>query len=176
MLRPATDDDVLSIRDWRNHDKVRKSSQITHFIPLEEHLRWWASVRENPAKQVLIYEHDGKPAGVVTFTELGTDPDTGEYTTSWGFFLDTETVEPSPDALRIWVQIEKEAIDYAFDTLGVVMMYGETLAWNEAVRQLHRRFGMTEPSSVMKDIDGVPTEVVRNELRVENRRGAKKPR
>lgn len=169
MLRHATDDDVLTIREWRNHDKVRGVSQITHVIPLEDHLKWWASIQSDPTRQVLIYEHDGLAAGVVTYTQIGTDPN-GEPSTSWGFFLDTDGVAARGNTLQVWMGLEKEAIDYAFDVLGVKVIRGETLGWNKVVRQLHRRFGMTEPGSFIRDIDGEPTEVVHNELRVENRR------
>ena len=174
MLREATDDDVTSIRHWRNLDKVRKSSIYTAYIPEDHHLKWWASVQSDPSKRVLIYCLDGAPCGVVTFNDIGTDAETGERTASWGFFLDTETVEASPHALRAWVEIEREAIDYAFDVLGVQVLNGVTLAWNTAVRQLHRRFGLTEPGSYIEEIDGVPTEVVHNQLRVENRRPARR--
>jgi len=170
MLRQATDDDVMTIRRWRNHDKVRGASLVTHVIPVEDHLRWWAGVQADPTRQVLIYEHDAVPCGVVTFTEIGTDAETGEPSASWGFFLDTDGVEARGDVLKVWMGIEKEAIDYAFDVLGVKVMRGVTIGWNKAVRQLHRRFGMTEPGSFLREIEGVEQEVFHNELRVENRR------
>jgi RimJ/RimL family protein N-acetyltransferase len=169
MLREATDDDVLTIREWRNHEKVRGVSQNTEVIPLDDHLKWWAAVQGDPTRRVLIYEHDGVACGVVNFAQITTDPD-GTPSAEWGFFLDTDGVAARGNTLSVWMGLEKAAIDYAFDVLKLGVLRGETLGWNTAVRQLHKRFGMTEPGSIYRLIDGELTEVVFNELLVENRR------
>ena len=66
--------------------------------------------------------------------------------------------------------IEREAVAYAFDVLGVQVLRGVTLATNGAVRQLHKRFGFTEIREFTHEIDGVATPIVETELRAENRR------
>jgi RimJ/RimL family protein N-acetyltransferase len=170
MLREATDDDITTTRHWRNHEKVRAASLTTHEISADEHERWWAAVKVDPTRKVLIYSHDGVPSGVVMFSGISTDPKTGERSADWGFYLDTDGVEASGQSLRAWIDIEREAVAYGFDVLGVHVLRGVTLAWNTAVRQLHRRFGFVETGSYLHGVDGVPTEVVQTELRVENRR------
>jgi RimJ/RimL family protein N-acetyltransferase len=170
MLREATDDDVTAMRRWRNHEKVRAVSLTTHEIDADEHLAWWGRVKQDPTRIVLIYEHDGVPSGVVTFSDLLPDPETDELTSDWSFYLDTDGVEASGTGLHAWMGIEREAVAYAFDVLGVRVLRGVTLASNGAVRQLHKRFGFTEIREFEHDIDGVATPIVETELRIENRR------
>ena len=129
---------------WRNHPAVRAVSLTTHEIKPEEHAAWWAR-RSWPT--VLIYEDDGTPAGVVIFNG--------------------ETVVLLPGRrglggrlLPAWMRLEKEAVEYAFGTLGLNRLGGETLAENKQVLALHRRFGFRETRRYERLIDGVPKTVV----------------
>jgi RimJ/RimL family protein N-acetyltransferase len=140
VLRDATGSDLGNIRRWRNHPRVRRSSIFTDEITPEGHAQWWAAVQADPARSVLVFTYDGQDAGVVTFN----DHDREAGTVEWGFFLDLDLLEESGDLLRAWLALEQDAIDHAFDVLGVAELGGRTLAWNRPVLELHRRFGFVE--------------------------------
>ncbi|WP_433512628.1 UDP-4-amino-4,6-dideoxy-N-acetyl-beta-L-altrosamine N-acetyltransferase [Nonomuraea sp. CA-143628] len=160
MLRPVHDHELPVIRRWRNHPRVRAASFTTHVIAEDEHARWWAGVKDDPARRVLIYVHDGTAAGVVTFSELDPATRSGE----WGFYLDLAGLEPSGALLPAWIGLERAAIDHAFGPLGLTTLRGEVLAGNEAARGLHRRFGFAEVDVHRRDIDGVRRDVVTVQL------------
>ena len=144
MLRPAAYADRDLILPWRNHPGVRAVSLTTHEIKPEEHARWW----EKRWREVLIYvDDDGNPAGVVIF-----DGNT------WSFYLDT--VGLGNRLLPAWMRLEKEAIEYAFGTLGLETLGGETLADNKQVLALHRRFGFRETRRYERLVDGEMKTVV----------------
>ncbi|MFC7274226.1 GNAT family N-acetyltransferase [Paractinoplanes rhizophilus] len=144
MLRPAAYADRDLILPWRNHPSVRAVSLTTHEIQPEEHARWW----EKHWQSVLIYEDDrGTPAGVVIF-----DGNT------WSFYLDT--VGLGDRLLPAWMRLEKEAVEYAFGTLGLETLGGETLADNTQVLALHRRFGFKETRRYERLVDGETKTVV----------------
>jgi hypothetical protein len=143
VLRPATDADRDLILGWRNHPSVRAVSLTTHVISAEEHARWWASRRQN----VLIFQDETGPAGVVIFDG-----------TTWSFYLDVEGL--GSRMLPAWMRLEKEAVEYAFGTLGLDSLGGETLADNKQVLALHRRFGFTETRRYDRLVDGVMKTVV----------------
>ncbi|GAA0472955.1 hypothetical protein Ade02nite_86990 [Paractinoplanes deccanensis] len=144
MLRPATYAERDLILPWRNHPSVRAVSLTTHEIKPEEHAAWWEKRWQN----VLIYEDDrGVPCGVVIF-----DGNT------WSFYLDTEGL--GDRQLAAWMRLEKEAVDYAFGTLGLETLGGETLEENKQVLALHRRFGFKETRRYERLVDGVPKTVV----------------
>jgi hypothetical protein len=143
VLRPAVDADRDLILPWRNHPSVRAVSLTTHVITPEEHARWWASRRQN----VLIYQDDDGPAGVVIFDG-----------TTWSFYLDVEGL--GSRMLPAWMRLEKEAVEYAFGPLGLDTLGGETLADNKQVLALHRRFGFRETRRYDRLVDGVMKTVV----------------
>jgi UDP-4-amino-4,6-dideoxy-N-acetyl-beta-L-altrosamine N-acetyltransferase len=160
MLRDATDADLPMIRRWRNHPEVRKASLTTHEIGEAEHRRWWEAVQRDDGRRVLIYEHDGTACGVVAFS----DHEAANASAMWGFYVDLEGLRRSGALLAAWSGIEREAIAYARDTLGVRVLRGEVLAWNQTVRWLHRRSGFVETGSYLREVDGVPAQVVGIEL------------
>jgi RimJ/RimL family protein N-acetyltransferase len=141
---------------WRNHPRVRAASFDTHEIAEEEHARWWAAARADAGKRVLIYDHEGAAAGVVTYAGLLSGAG------FWGFYLE---LERSGGLLRAWIGLERAAIEHAFGPLGLTTLRGEVLADNEPVRRLHRRFGFVEVAAYRRDVDGVLRDVVGIQLK-----------
>lgn len=158
MLREASDADREVVLRWRNHPQVRRGNFTTHEIHAAEHDRWWSSVRADDAKWLLIYEHGSVPSGVVTLAT--TDPESA----TWGFYLDIDGLNRRGELLPAWIGIERESASYAFEKVGVSVLRGDVLAANTAVRRLHRRCGFAETGTYIREIDGVPREVVRVEL------------
>ena len=151
MLRAAGDGDVATIRRWRNHPKVRGASLTTHEIGAAEHQAWWDAVSTDPSRQVLIYERD-RPVGVVIFTGLGTP------VAEWSKYLDVDGI--GADRRATWVDLEHEALRYAFEVLGVTRLRGVTLATNRPVLALHAEVGFTETRRFTRD----GRDIVWNEL------------
>lgn len=159
MLRDAHEDDLPAMRHWRNHPRVRATSFTTHEITPDEHSRWWRATRVDGTRRVLVYQHAGAPAGVVTYTGIAGG---AAY---WGYYLDLDGLERHGELLPAWVGLERAAIEHAFGPLGLSLLRGEVLAGNEPVLRLHRRFGFAETGSYRRDVDGVLRDVVTIELR-----------
>jgi UDP-4-amino-4,6-dideoxy-N-acetyl-beta-L-altrosamine N-acetyltransferase len=156
MLRDATDADCERMLVWRNHPDVRRASLTTHVIGAAEHRAWWSRSRSDPTRRVLIFEHDGRPAGVVMFADV----DDGAGTASWGFYLDIAGLSARRQLLPAWLALEQDAVAYAFEDLKLERLGGATLAWNVQVLALHRRFGFREVRRYRELVDGVPQDVV----------------
>ncbi|GIF82517.1 GNAT family N-acetyltransferase [Catellatospora bangladeshensis] len=167
MLRYATPEDRDEVLRWRNHPQVRRASLTTHVIEPAEHAAWWDAVALDPLRHVLVFEWRGRPSGVVMFDGRRS----AERGVIWGFYLDVDGLTGRGELLPAWLELEREAVDFAFDTLGVDRLGGETLAWNTPVLQLHRRFGFTATRRYECVIDGEPQEVVWTELAAADRRG-----
>lgn len=159
-LRPADSEDLDRMRRWRNHPQVRATSLTQHEIAPEEHLAWWSAVRAEPDRRVLIYLHGGKPAGVVTFTGVTSQ----DKALTWGFYLDIVGLEERGELLPAWIGLQQAAIEHAFESLTAQTLGGETLADNQPVLALHRRFGFRVVRRYERDIDGKPHQVVWTEL------------
>lgn len=168
MIRVATDDDVETIRRWRNHPKVRDASIFTDEITPEMHGDWWTKKSVDPSYHILVFSYRDRPCGVVLFQ----DHDREARTSEWGFFLDVEALDERSELLAAWIELEREAVSYGFDELGLAVMGGRTLAWNAQVLALHRRFGFqTVPArEYVTEVSGVPQTIVWTELRAEDRK------
>lgn len=165
MLRPAHDADRDVVLQWRNHPDVRAVSLTQHEITAAEHAAWWGRTLVDPGSRVLVYERREVPSGVVTFFDLDETTRSGW----WGYYLDVSGLEAGGQLLMAWIEIQREAIRYAFDELGLELLSGEVFAGNEAVRQLNRRHRFTEVETYQREIDGTPTDVIRVQLRAEDR-------
>ena len=165
MLRPATDSDRDALLAWRNHPQVRAVSLTGHVINPEEHAVWWAATVADPRRHLCIYERGGVAAGVVMFAE--TDRDGAAV---WSFYLDVAGLEARGELLPAWIEAPRQAVRQAFDELGLTVLRGEVLGHNAVVRQMNRRLGFRETAVDLRDVDGVPTEVVTVELRSHERR------
>jgi RimJ/RimL family protein N-acetyltransferase len=163
VLRKACDGDVEAIRRWRNHPEVRRHFIHTAEITPEQHRTWWSKVSADPGTTVLVYEIDCGPAGVVIFQ----DHDHVARTAEWGFFLDVDGLRARDRLLPVWIRLERAAIRYGFEELGLTVLGGRTLASNVAVLELHRRCGFREVPQrrYTTEIDGVDREVLWIELR-----------
>lgn len=156
MLRAALDDDRDTVLRWRNHPDVRRVSLTTHLIGADEHRAWWASATTDPARRVLVFEHDGVPAGVVMFADI----DATDSSATWGFYLDVAGLTAAGTLLPAWLRLEREALAYAFGELGLERLGGETLASNTQVLALHRRFGFRETRRYRRPVDGIAQDVI----------------
>src|SRR5262249_53172201 len=113
VLREATDDDVETIRRWRNHPKVRDSSIFTAEITPQMHHDWWTYRSVDPTYHILIFSYRDQPCGVVLFQ----DHDAEARTSEWGFFLDVDGLTERNELLPAWMEMEKEAVAYGFEEL-----------------------------------------------------------
>ncbi|KGN36924.1 GNAT family N-acetyltransferase [Knoellia subterranea] len=150
MLRPATDADMDAILLWRNHPDVRAVSLTRHVISADEHRAWWESTRTRDDREVLVYERHGVPSGVVTFFDL--DRDKG--TSWWGYYLDNAGLTERGELLPAWIEIQRQAVRYAWDDLALAELHGEVLDNNEAVRRFNKRNGFEEIETDEREIDG----------------------
>lgn len=172
MLREATDADLAAMLAWRNQTANREVSNTSHVITPEEHAAWWARVQADPSRRVYVFEAQGRPLGVVSYFDLDPEHRTG----AWGFYLDHETVAAEGLAMTAWMQVMGEAIDQAFDVLGLETLTGEVLAHNEPVRLMNRRFRFTEGTPQEREVDGRTISVIPISLAKADRRVRRTPR
>jgi RimJ/RimL family protein N-acetyltransferase len=172
VLRPARESDVEVIREWRNQQANREVSNNQHVISPDEHQAWWERTSHDPTRRVLVLEIGDRACGVVNFFDLA--PEDEKRTGSWGFFLDHEGLSADDATFVAWNTAMKEAIEYAFDELGLDVLEAEVLEENEAVRATNRRFRFTEGTPQTREADGRTTTVIPISLRREDRRRARR--
>lgn len=70
-LRPADASDAERLLAWRNHEANRRWSFDSSPIPREDHLRWFDRAIADPARILLVGEHDGEGVGVLRYDLAG---------------------------------------------------------------------------------------------------------
>lgn len=160
MLRPASDADIDHLLKWRNQPSNRGVMFTTHEIGPAEHREWWTRVRDDTRREVWVFEHDGVPAGAVTFFDI--DGDKGSA--HWGFYLDGDGLAERGVTLAAWAEMERQVVELADDHYRLRELWCETIAANEAVLRLHERHGFRTTRTYVKsrgDDDVTVIEMVR---------------
>jgi len=128
-FRAPKQEDLETMRSWRNSSRVRANSIDQHIITQEAQLRWFKSVSGDPSRRYFIYEQAGRPVGVLNFVDIG------PAECSWGCHLGEEGVWPGSGLL-----LEIAAQDFAFGQLRVDMLRAEILEHNTGSLRLRGLF------------------------------------
>lgn len=138
-IRPVTQDDKDIVLCWRNHPDVRAMMLSSEVISPEIHDSWWNNTLKNPERQILIFERENKPLGVITIYAWNSQ----EKTAWWGFYLNSSALSNN-EKITVWLALEQAVIAYAENTLSIYELYCESLRKNILVWQLHKRCGFIE--------------------------------
>lgn len=113
-----------------------------HEISEEEHKRWFALKKNDEHSRWYIYENEmSNPQGVVYFTQYQPE----QRNSFWGFYAG-KNAKPG-----LGPRMELDALDYAFNSLGLHKLNCEVIASNIKVVNLHKKFGFKE-EGVFRDI------------------------
>ncbi len=154
-LRQVTHEDSAMILEWRNKDFVRAWMYTDDIIPQEGHNKWFAGMlADTKSRCYFIYEIEGKPSGVVAFTNINQLHSSAD----WAFYLGFDDLPKGSGS-----QMEKLALDYAFNTLKLRKLNCEVIATNEKVLAMHKKHGFKEEGVFRENIlkNNTPLDVVR---------------
>lgn len=131
-LNPMSHKDLDLVLTWRNDPRVRENMYTNHVIMAEEHQKWFEKASRDPSKRLLMcVDESDVPVGVVTFSDF----DPVHKRATWAFY--------SGESSRRGVgsEMERLALDYAFETLGLEKLNCEVLSFNMPVVEFHRKHG-----------------------------------
>lgn len=134
-LRALSDNDLPLILEWRNTPAVRANMYSPHEISKDEHYAWFERQRSNRTARWYLYStSQGKPAGVVYFTDI----DERNRTAFWGFYTNPQT--PSGTGTKLAL----EAMDEAFCKQQFHKLSSEVIGHNSKSIRLHKRMGFSQ--------------------------------
>lgn len=128
-LRLVDEQDLPTIRAWRNHPKINQYMFCQHLITEEEHRNWFHNSLNNDLRKLFIYQAGEAKLGFVQFQQQAE----GSRVLEWGFYI-------SPDAERgTGSRMTSIALAQAFNDLDAMKVYGEVLSFNIPSIKLHER-------------------------------------
>jgi len=133
-IRQMCDDDLELVLTWRNAPNVRKNMYSQDEIALPDHLRWWAKISASTQDAYFVFEQNGEPLGVVSFTDI----DLKNQMAFWAFYASSNAPKGTGSRMEIL------ALEYFFSKLGLNKLCCEVLASNTPVVGLHKKFGFVE--------------------------------
>jgi UDP-4-amino-4,6-dideoxy-N-acetyl-beta-L-altrosamine N-acetyltransferase len=131
-LKPMSYEDLDLVLTWRNSPRVRENMYTNHVITTEEHQRWFEKASRDPSKRLLMCVDESNIAvGVVSFSDI----DPVHKRATWAFY--------SGESSRRGVgsEMERLALDFAFENLGLEKLNCEVLSFNMPVVDFHRKYG-----------------------------------
>jgi UDP-2,4-diacetamido-2,4,6-trideoxy-beta-L-altropyranose hydrolase/UDP-4-amino-4,6-dideoxy-N-acetyl-beta-L-altrosamine N-acetyltransferase len=129
-VREMSARDLQMVLRWRNHPNIKIYMHSQHEISEFEHRQWFQSASNDPRRRLLIYEDNNEALGFIQFSGVEMN---GRAT--WGFYL-------APDAISgTGYRLGQVVLNYAFDTLGLEIIYGEVIFTNERSIRFHEKLG-----------------------------------
>jgi UDP-4-amino-4,6-dideoxy-N-acetyl-beta-L-altrosamine N-acetyltransferase len=142
-LRPITASDLELVLSWRNSERVRSYMYTDHLITPQEHQAWFERVSQESFPSVLIFEYEGQPAGLKSFSQI----DRKNNRCHWGFYLgDTELPKGCGTVMGFL------ALEYIFETHGFHKVCAEAFAFNEGSIKYHERLGFVKEGCFAKHV------------------------
>jgi UDP-4-amino-4,6-dideoxy-N-acetyl-beta-L-altrosamine N-acetyltransferase len=146
MLRPLEKSDLELILRWRNAPTARKAMFSQHEISLEEHRAWFQRIQEDDTQQWFLFlDDDGFPSAVVNFIQI----DQVQKKAFWGFYTKPESKRGTG------LRMSLEALDKAFDNMGLEKINAEVLGSNLRSLDMHKKVGFIQEGCFRKHfLDG----------------------
>ena len=168
-LRPLAPEDAALTFAWRGGARARLLNQAPASVEQQE-----AWIRSRPASErnFIIARKDGRPVGMLSL--VGIDR-VNRHAESGRFLIgDEDAVRGIPAA----VEAMKLLYELAFDTLGLVRVYGTIAAENRRMAKWQRYLGMREEGRMRRHnfIDGGFQDALMFGLLVEEYRAETLPR
>jgi UDP-4-amino-4,6-dideoxy-N-acetyl-beta-L-altrosamine N-acetyltransferase len=144
---------------WRSSPAVNAASLTSVTYDMDAQRRWFAAVSNDPTRRYWLIAYHGRPIGVVNLVQLSLV----DRHSSAGFYIG----EPSYRSLGGMVL--PYLYNYMFGELKLHKMFGEVVASNTVVLEMHRRHGYREVGRYRDHLcrDGVFEDVVLVELLAE---------
>lgn len=120
---------IETARHWRNQPRINRNMFSTNEISQSDQIRWYDSLKDDPARLYFVFFQDLRPVGMLYFTNIENE------VCSWGCYLGEEAVWPGSGLI-----LEIAALEYAFNHLNVGQLNAEVFEFNGSAQRMHQVF------------------------------------
>jgi UDP-4-amino-4,6-dideoxy-N-acetyl-beta-L-altrosamine N-acetyltransferase len=132
-LRPMAIADISRVLGWRNQPDVARYMYTDHTISPTEHAKWFGNALGSSDRTYWIIELDDQPVGLANLYDISEQ----HRRAYWAFYL----ADPAVRGRGVGSYTERFVMRFAFAELGLNKLCCEVMSSNEAVVQMHQRFG-----------------------------------
>jgi UDP-4-amino-4,6-dideoxy-N-acetyl-beta-L-altrosamine N-acetyltransferase len=135
-LRDLHPEDKDVIFYWRNLPEVAQYMYTDHEITFAEHENWFAGIFHNDKTRYWIIQCDGEDVGLASISDI----DIVNKRCYWAFYI----ASPNVRGKGVGSYVEYTILEYVFTELGLNKLCCEVLGFNEAVVNMHQKFGFQQ--------------------------------
>ena len=143
-LRDIAPDDQEKILQWRNLPEVRKFMYTDHEITPEEHRAWFSRTLRDPSCKYWVIVCDEEDVGLAYIFNI----DNRNLRCYWGFYVIGSNVRGK----GVGSFAEFFVLRFVFENLRLQKLCGEVLEFNQAVLNMHKKFGFVEEGLLRKHV------------------------
>ncbi len=136
QLRDVRPEDKGIILQWRNSPEIARFMYTDREITVEEHENWFQHIQIDDKTRYWIIQCDGEDVGLVNIYDL----DRHNRRCYWAFYI----ASPNVRGKGVGSYVEYTILTYTFEVLGLNKLCCEVLGFNEAVVNMHKKFGFTQ--------------------------------
>lgn len=126
--------DLELVMRWRVRPEINAAS-LTHVTyDMDAQRRWFAAVSQDATRRYWVTAYQGRPIGLVNLAQLSWE----DRRSSAGYYIG------EPDYRQLGALVPAYLYNYAFGRLKLHKMFGEVIASNTNVLQIHRLHGYRE--------------------------------
>lgn len=143
-LRDVRETDREQLMVWRNLPEVSAYMYTDHQISAEEHNAWFDQAMKDPTRRYWIIVCDGEDVGLANAIDI----DEKNSRCYWAFYISS----PNVRGKGVGSFVEYSVLKYVFEELKLNKLCCEVLGFNEAVVNMHQRFGFKQEGILREHI------------------------
>ena len=134
----------MEVREWRNHDDIRKNMYSDTFISEDEHISWLTELKKNFTSRVYIAHHKNSTIGLASLNMI----DYKNLSSHWAFYLNPNYLSQK----GLGTLLEYHFLNYVFDNYPIEKLNCEVLDFNSSVIKMHQKFGFSIEGILRKNV------------------------
>lgn len=142
-LRDLSLADKDMIRSWRNHQDVARYMYTDHEISEGEHEAWIMKVVRDPSCRYWVIQYESRDSGLLGISQI----DLHNSRCYWAFYTNPEVRGKGLGSFA-----EYCVLRYVFEELELNRICGEVLSFNQAVLNLHKKFGFVQEGTLRRHV------------------------
>jgi UDP-4-amino-4,6-dideoxy-N-acetyl-beta-L-altrosamine N-acetyltransferase len=142
-LKDLEEKELEVVLKWRNSEHIRKYMYSDHIISTKDHFKWYKSLNKDDSKFVKLLVCEGKPIGVVNFTDI----DKRNSICYWGFYIGEKNSPPRSGTIMGLL-----ALEYIFEKVAIRKLCAEVLGFNSTSINYHKKLGFVEEGCFGKHV------------------------
>jgi UDP-4-amino-4,6-dideoxy-N-acetyl-beta-L-altrosamine N-acetyltransferase len=128
----GTKQELLSILQIRNEEKIRNNMFNNDLIEVDDHLNWFNKIKDSQQNFFYIIEYSNKIIGGLSLINIHKEKNSAE----WAFYISQNI-----NLVGLGALIEYKAIDYFFQNFDLFCLNCYVMKHNHSVIKLHKKFG-----------------------------------